>query len=77
MRTTKTSSASPAADLVRERPNFLYGWEFEGGSKDDAQLARKRVEYGRCLRPEMARAVVDTVQVQVGLVSGVGEDMLL
>ena len=65
------------ADLVREHPDFLHERELEGGSRDEAPFARKRVDHGRWLRPEVTRAVVDTVQVQAGLVSGVGEDMLL
>ena len=66
-----------AAYLVRERFDFLHGRELERGSGYEAPFAHERVEHGRCLRPEIARVVVDTMQVQAGLIGGVWEDVLL
>ena len=48
-----------------------------GGRGDEAELVREGVDDGLGLRLERARAGVEAVQVQAGLVWGDREDVLL
>ena len=64
-------------NLLGEGFDFGDGVQDSGRGRDEAPLVREGVDDGLGLRLERARARVEAVQVQAGLVRGDREDVLL